>query len=342
MPEHEPTDDSLMERFDRNARRFSARDGILAMLVCAVVLVLVEGGSIAHQGKQLGGDVQGKVVRAVGAPTSWVAGKLPLNAQVNKVTAPLGPDADLGDSGGFASAATAAQSGQVPQVTPEAFSATELGERPPAKRPLRKVLVTGDSLSTPLDEQIARRLAPKGVEVVREPHLGTGLSKADLVDWGKLSVQQTRKQRPDAVVVFIGANEGFPMPGPGGHDARCCGAGWAAVYANRARRVMDAYRRAGQAHVYWLTVPTPRDAARAKITRVVNAAVTVAAQPWRSQVSVLDTVPIFTPGGRYRDAMEVDGRVQVVRRDDGIHFNDLGASTMADRVVAAMAADSSF
>ena len=37
--------------------------------------------------------------------------------------------------------------------------------------------------------------------------------------------------RPDAVVVFIGANEGFPMPGPGGRAVQCCGPQWAAVYA---------------------------------------------------------------------------------------------------------------
>ena len=34
---------------------------------------------------------------------------------------------------------------------------------------------------------------------------------------------------------------------------------------------------------------------------------------------------LFTPGGRYRDAMEVDGRRQIVREPDGIHLNGRGA-----------------
>ena len=99
-------------------------------------------------------------------------------------------------------------------VTRDAFDSTMLGAPPPPRRALHTLLVTGDSLSTPLDLQMARGLAPAGVRVLREPHLGTGISKTDLVDWGRLSTSQVHADRPDAVVVFIGANEGFPMPGP--------------------------------------------------------------------------------------------------------------------------------
>ena len=60
--------------------------------------------------------------------------------------------------------------------------------------------------------------------------------------------------------------------------------------------MMNTYRQAGAAHVYWITLPAPREPARRKIARVVNAAINVAAQPWASQVQIIDTVPIFTPG----------------------------------------------
>ena len=43
--------------------------------------------------------------------------------------------------------------------------------------------------------------------------------------------------------------------------------------------MMDTYRQDGAAHVYWLTVPTPRDPARRPIAEAVNAAIEVAAQP---------------------------------------------------------------
>jgi len=96
---------------------------------------------------------------------------------------------------------------------------------------------------------------------------------------------------------------------------------------------MNTYRQAGAARVYWLTLPTPRDAARQKIARTVNAAIAVAAQPWRSQVRVFDTVPIFTPGGRYRDSMDVNGEEKIVRESDGIHLNQAGSSVLADRLL---------
>ena len=93
------------------------------------------------------------------------------------------------------------------------------------------------------------------------------------------------------MIVFIGANEGFPMEGAGGTEVECCSADWAALYANRARRMVDTYRQDGNARVYWITVPTARGPRTARqIGRVVNAAVRVAAQPWASQVRVIDTV----------------------------------------------------
>ena len=115
------------------------------------------------------------------------------------------------------------------------------------------------------------------------------------------------------------------MPGPGGHEVECCSAEWAAIYANRARQIANTYRQDGVARVYWITLPTPREPARQTIARVVNAAIEVAVAPWADQIRVIDTVPIFTPGGVYRDSMKIDGTPTIVRRSDGIHLNEAGS-----------------
>jgi len=86
-----------------------------------------------------------------------------------------------------------------------------------------------------------------GVDVIRDPHLGTAISGTAIADWGELSTAQVARDHPDAVVVFIGANEGFDLPGPDGKPLKCCGAPWAAAYATRARTMMDTYRRASDA-----------------------------------------------------------------------------------------------
>jgi hypothetical protein len=265
-------------------------------------------------------------VLAVARPADWIARELPLVKLAHTATSWLNPEQNLG-GGTFATPAALA-AGQVPPVTPSSFSPEALGEKPASRRALHTLLVTGDSMSMPLDSDLAEALVAKHVNVVQDPHIGTGISTTFIVNWAKLAASQARSDHPDAVVVFIGANDGFPMTGPEGREISCCGADWAAIYANRVRQVMNTYRQAG-ARVFWMTLPAPRDPARARIARVVNAAIDVAAQPWAAEVLVQDTVPIFTPGFVYRDAMNVGGTQTIVRQADGIHLNEAGSSLLA-------------
>jgi hypothetical protein len=326
-------DDNLMERFDEEGlRHFSARQAVLAVTITSLLLVLFSGASVRKAGEEMKPGIGRDLVLAFGKPAGWLADRLPLNDAANRITATVAADDDVGSSGSFDRSIGPARSAKVPPITPQNFDPLQLGERP-ARRHLNTLLVTGDSLSTPLDIEVARRLAPDGVDVIRDPHLATGISNTTLVDWGQLSTSQVAKDHPDAVIVFIGANEGYAMPGAGGKDVSCCGPEWAAIFADRARQMMDTYRQAGAAQVFWLTVPTPRDPARQRIERAVNQAIAVAAQPWRDQVHLIDTVPVFTPGDRYRDAMQVNGSQKIVRESDGIHLNDTGSSLAADLVV---------
>jgi lysophospholipase L1-like esterase len=337
-------DDSLMNRFDRlGLRRFRGRDAVLAVLIAALLLVLFEGASVRHAGETMGPGLGRDFVLAVGRPAGWIADRLPLASVSRDATSWLSPDRKLGSAGGgFASARTAVAGTQVPLVTPDAFDPAAIGAPPAPKRRLRTLLVTGDSMVMPLDADLAQQLVPKGVHVIQDPHIGTGISNTFIADWGRLSTGQVARDHPDAVVMFLGANDGFPMRGPDGRQVQCCGTDWAAIYANRARQMADTYRQNGAARVYWLTLPTPRGSARQAIARVVNAAIAVAAQPWADQVRVIDTVPIFTPGGVYRDAMKIGGAQTLVRQSDGIHLNDAGSKLLASTVLAELARENTY
>ena len=326
-----------MERFDRSGtRRFRARDGVIAVAVAAIVLIVCAGGSIRKQGEEMMPGIGRDIVLAVGRPAAWIADQLPFHSATHTLTAWLSPDTSLSGPGGFTDAAAfGTGASAIPAVTPDAFEPSQIGAPTPPRRPLHTVLVTGDSMSEPLDLYVAQALAPDGVKVIRDPHIGTGISTTVLVDWSKLSVHQVKQYHPNAVVVFIGANDGYSMPGPGGRSVNCCSAEWAAIYAARVRLLMNTYRQDGAARVYWLTLPTPRDSARAKISLVVNAAIEVAAEPWRDQVRILDTVPVFTPGNHYRDSMTVNGQPTIVRESDGIHLNNAG-SALASKLVLAL------
>lgn len=329
-------DDSLMQRFDEEKlRRFSARDAVLATVLITFLLLVFSGGSVKRAGEELNPGVGRDVVLAVGKPAGWVAEQLPFAEIGHTLTGWLSPDQKLVGAG-FEEAAAGAGAGSAggrgpSPVTPEWFDGRALGEAAPRPK-LRTLLVTGDSLSTPLDTELGQRLAPDGVDVVRDPHLATGISRSDVVDWGKLSATQVAEDHPEAVVIFIGANEGLPMPGPSGEDVSCCGPAWAAIWANRARQMMDNYRQNGAAKVYWLTVPAARDPDRKPIVDAVNAAVYAAAAPYRSQVRVIDLNSVFTPGDKFRDAMEIGGSETIVREPDGIHLNRDGSALAAEIV----------
>jgi lysophospholipase L1-like esterase len=325
-------------------RTLRARDAVVVILVAVLVLLVVKGQSIRNQGEKMDAGWERTAVLAVGEPAGWVADRFGVDDDVNRLTASLSPDDALNGPGGFDDAPTngaaaAAAAGGVTPVTADAFDPAALGGKPVLLDKLGTLLVTGDSLSQPLDVVLARRLAPQGVRTVRDAHLGTGISKSGLLDWGKLSTAQVKKDSPDAIVFFLGANEGFPFDGPNGKSIPCCGPAWAAQYATRARKMMATYRQDGAARIYWLQLPAQRSAARQTIVRTVNAAILAAAAPFRAQVRVLDMSAVFTPGDRFRAAMQVGGRNTIVREPDGIHLNEAGAGLAADIVIARLKAD---
>ncbi len=345
MPQPQHQDDNLMERFDRTGtRKFKARDALIAIGVAIAILVVTAGGSIKKQGQEMNPGIGRDLVLAVGRPAAWVADQLPFHSAAHTATAWLSPDQNLSGPGTFITAGTTGTTGTaattaIAPVTPDAFDPAAIGAPARPRQPLHTLLVTGDSMSQPLDQKLAQTLASNGVRVIRDPHIGTGISKSILVDWGRLSTSQVAQNHPNAVVVFIGANEGFAMPGPGGRSVDCCSPEWAAIYATRVRAMMNTYRQAGLARVYWLTLPTPRERVRQQVANVVNAAIDVGAEPWRDQIRVIDTVSVFTPGGRYRDSMTVNGQPTIVRESDGIHLNDAGATLAAQLVLNAIDKD---
>jgi len=192
-----------------------------------------------------------------------------------------------------------------------------------------RILATGDSMIQIIDSYLKARAGGRA-RVRSDAHISTGLSKPSLLNWA----EQARRQaagRPDVVVMFIGANDGFPMAG-----ADCCGPAWVAEYARRARRMMRTYARGGRARVLWLLLPAPRGGFFREIFPAVNAALRRAARGLENDVRLIDLAEVFTPGGRYRDSIEVGGKTVRVRQGDGVHLNTTGASIAANIVLRAL------
>jgi len=191
-----------------------------------------------------------------------------------------------------------------------------------------RVLAAGDSMMQVLDTTLGDRLP--GADLHSDAHVSTGITKPALLNWPAQARRLARAQRPDATVVFLGANDGFGLPKPGGGQEPCCSQAWVDAYAARARSMMAAYSRAGAGRVYWLTLPVPRRAAFAQIFTAVNQALRRAAQPYPATVRIVDLVPAISPGGRFRQAL---------RQADGVHLTPAGDRVAASLVVRAMRRD---
>jgi hypothetical protein len=216
-----------------------------------------------------------------------------------------------------------------------ALSSLVLTAAGPAQAKRYTVLATGDSMIQIVDGFLKQRLEHPGrVRVLSDARISTGISKPSMLDWPRLARRQVRQLRPRATVVFIGANDGFPMRGQA-----CCGPGWIGEYARRASKMMHTYLFGRRGRVYWLLLPQARDGFFRKVFPAVNTGLQQAARPYGKRVRVVRLNRVFTPGGRFRQFITWHGRRVNARQDDGVHLSTAGASIAAHYVVRRMLGD---
>jgi hypothetical protein len=202
-----------------------------------------------------------------------------------------------------------------------------------------RLLATGDSMIQIIDGFLDARLARAGIAVHTDARISTGITKPFLLNWPLHARAQARQLRPDVSVVFIGANDGYPLRSRSGRRVDCCGRGWVAAYARKASAMMSSYARHGSGTVYWATLPAPRKASYRRIYRQINAALRDAARRHPGEVHIVPLARRFTPGYRFRQSIRWGGRLVSVRQGDGIHLNVTGASIAATMIVRAMRRD---
>ena len=159
---------------------------------------------------------------------SWVADRLPLAEAQHELTGGLSPDTELG-GGGFDDAAA----GRRPRAAPAAVPAGHPGRLRPGRDRRRRRRRSRSS-----DAAGHRRLALHPARHRARPAPGARGRRGDPRPAPRRPGSRTptsstgRKlssgpggaaTSPDAVVVFIGANEGYSMPGPDGQEVECCG-----------------------------------------------------------------------------------------------------------------------
>jgi uncharacterized protein len=168
----------------------------------------------------------------------------------------------------------------------------------------------------------------ENLRVIKAFRSGTGLARPDVFDWMAEYPAMIGSNRPDAVIVAIGANDGQGFVEDGkvlafGTDA------WVSAYQRRIAAFLDLLTGDG-AHVLWVGLPPMKsgqyNAKAAEINRIAYTVVSQYPQAawWNPQSLVGDET------GAYREFETTpDGRTTRLRQADGIHLSSEGAALLA-------------
>jgi lysophospholipase L1-like esterase len=203
-----------------------------------------------------------------------------------------------------------------------------LGPRPSRARPLR-VLFAGDSMSYDPSHAFASLAAPGGrVTTLIESHPSTGLVRRDFYDWPRALRGLLDLDRPDVVILMLGANDAQPMLLDGAIH-RPGDAAWLREYRRRVRVVVRLATEEGR-RLLWVGMPPMRDAG---FSAVMAAMDRIAEQETRNRPNATYVDPrrtLASAEGGYVEAL-ADG--VGLRAPDGVHLSAAGGSRLARQVL---------
>ena len=297
------------------------------MAIALVVATLLNSEAIIRAGQGMEQGPTRDVVLSIGRPIDDVAGAVGLRGPRDGLDLAFGHDDKTAEN-------TELEKGSTAILQPRGESREETFPQPSVGDPLQ-VLVTGDSEAEFIGQQLTD-IEPSLFRVDVVARNATGLTNPEFFNWEVNARQEIEARRPDAVVMMIGANDGFNVI-LGGERFGPLTPQWQLEYARRTAVVMKELSSNGERPVYWVPAPTSRDETYNEIYRNENRAVQQAALavPGARYVDVYNTIS----RGRYRDELRIDGRRVLARQPDGVHFTRAGALVPARLILRAMAKD---
>jgi lysophospholipase L1-like esterase len=193
----------------------------------------------------------------------------------------------------------------------------------------RVVALAGDSMmAVGLSATLMRQAAgDKNLRIVKAFKSGTGLARPEVFNWMDEYPAMLGGEKPDVVIVAIGANDGQGFVAD--HKVLAYGTeAWRQVYQDRLASYLAMVSASG-ARVVWVALPPMRvavyDEKTAAINRIAYSVVSQSPQAaWWNPVSL-----VGDSHGRFREfETEANGQATRVRSTDGIHLSDEGAGKL--------------
>jgi hypothetical protein len=198
------------------------------------------------------------------------------------------------------------------------------------------VLEIGDSLGIDLGDQLQSQLDATGMARTTMASVGdSGLANVSFYDWPAHLADELATDRPQVVVVFLGANDdqGLDVDGDAAHPGTSA---WASAYAQRVDDVLDEATSA-RARVVWVGMPpmAEPDLNSAMTREDVIYQRETARFPGTLYVS--SSAVLGGASGLYEASGVGPSGGQVgLRAPDGVHLTPDGAELLSRAVIEAM------
>jgi uncharacterized protein len=300
------------------------------MVIALLVAALFNSEAIVRAGEGMQGGTTRDVVLSVARPLDDVAGAVGLHLPRQGFDKAFGQEAKTAEG-------TELEQGSAAILRPNKRKDSQQSFVQPTPTKPVDVFVTGDSQAQFIGELLTDELPDDLFNVEVMPRNATGLTNPEFFNWEINAQQEIAARKPDAVLMVIGANDGFNVLGEDGQLYGPQDPEWETEYARRAAVVMRELGSNGKRPVYWLPPPTARDPEFNTIYETQNRAIEQAARavPGARYVDIYNTIN----NGRYSDELKIDGRRVLARQSDGVHFNREGSIVPTRLALEAMARD---
>ncbi len=204
-----------------------------------------------------------------------------------------------------------------------------------AASPLR-VLEIGDSLGIDLGDQLQSQLDASGLARTSVAAVGdSGLSNEAYFNWPAHLANLLAADRPQVVVIFVGANDdqGIELDGVASAPGTVA---WVFDYAERVDDLLREATGAG-ARVLWVGMP-PMENPELNVA-IQREDVIYERETGRFPGALyMSSVPVLgNASGLYVSNEDVSGQQVSVRTDDGVHLTPAGAGVLAQAVIGTIA-----
>lgn len=198
--------------------------------------------------------------------------------------------------------------------------------------PKHILLLGGSSMKTAFGSILEQNLQERNLQTIREAQIGTGLSRADVIDWSKrLSELLERYPSIDLVIVQFIGNDCQAIVDSNHHVIAKYGTPeWNTAYIDKWDALLKTTQ---QANAELLIIGLPIMQNKRFDRRIQNVSSMVF--KWAAEHKV-DFIPIrdytVNPSGQYTQYLEMNGRNRKIRLKDGVHLSFVGSTIVATEV----------